>query len=152
MKGSRRRGGWCVLLRFKRLPRTFVSCTEVHGTIRASLFLSLVVEWAGSPPLSFPSIRARVNVSLNQRSSYNEPLRIGNTNTSFFANTSPLTLANARAVEDICPGLCTPVSPSRPFFRTSRKAERRKERKKTKRETKRQRDKEMKREREGERK
>lgn len=79
MKGSRRRGGWCVLLRFKRLPRTFVSCTEVHGTIRASLFLSLVVEWAGSPPLSFPSIRARVNVSLNPRSSYNEPLRIGNT-------------------------------------------------------------------------
>lgn len=80
MKGSRRRGGWCVLLRFKRLPRTFVSCTEVHGTIRASLFLSLVVEWAGSP-LSFPSIRARVNVSLNPRrsSSYNEPLRIGNT-------------------------------------------------------------------------
>lgn len=34
---------------------------------------------AGSPPLSFPSIRARVNVSLNPRSSYNEPLRIGNT-------------------------------------------------------------------------
>lgn len=29
--------------------------------------------------LSFPSIRARVNVSLNPRSSYNEPLRIGNT-------------------------------------------------------------------------
>lgn len=77
MKGSRRRGGWCVLPRFKRLPRTFVSRTEVHGTIRASLFLSLVVEWVSS---SFPSLRfASTSPSEpgKKQSSYNEPLRIG---------------------------------------------------------------------------
>lgn len=63
MKGSRRRGGWCVLLRFKRLPRTFVSCTEVHGTIRASLFLSLVVECQVSSSFFPFDSRARERLS-----------------------------------------------------------------------------------------
>lgn len=39
---------WRVLLRFKRLPRTFVS-TKVHGTIRAHASRRV-----GRPPLFFP--------------------------------------------------------------------------------------------------
>lgn len=67
---------------------------------------SSLVEWAG-PLLFFPfDSRARERLSTREEAVVATNLR----EHKVFANTSPLTLANARAVEDICPGLCTPVS------------------------------------------